>query len=614
MPSEFLDSYNEDRPTGEAVLDRTPNKVYVSNKISSEEVLTEFLINLEKGISPSWQGLLAVHELEPIVKEVEFANPVLKEILALIHANFLALRFKKEKDTRKASQMDAREFPDYYVSATSSASDRTVNKLIDQLKARFVIHQMMNGVDFKDLRTTIEMKDLGLFFEGLGYWAPQKIDSIMQDGMPQFKNNSLVMESLIGSGVVDSRVKSHLEMMLEEARDYVSVLNEITSDFMQEYKKEITKYPELFPGSKNTDKMIHDLSALKLNLELRKAHGDKSLVLTALLSDYSRKEASLIEYLENNNIMSKAELIEKIKENIQTLQKQKKVEPKEVRDEKKEDEERKRKEQNEKIKQSVIDGSRAIFHQIEPGSFKMGEVGSQIDVTITKPFDMMATQTTQVIWKTVAELARTKLVKKGMLGFGTVTPKYEIKADPSNWKGDLLPVEYVSYKKIQIWIRALNELSEIGEPALADLIPGHKKGDKYRLPTEAEWEFVVRGRGAYNDTYHFGNNAADLGEYAWFNGNSGSKTHTVAKKKPLVIGGKEFYDLHGNVWEWVNDWFHSSLPGGVDPQGPVAGSERVVRGGSWGSFADGLRSAFRGHFSPGDRYELIGFRLVRTAK
>lgn len=625
MPSEFLDSYHEDRSTGEAVMDRAVNKVYVSNKISSEEALTQFLINLEKGISPNWKGLLAIGELRPLVNQVEFENPALKEMLAKIHEKFLGLRIKKEEETRKAHRMDPREFPDYYVSAAGSASDRTMIKLFDQFKARFIAHQLMQGVAFKDLRTTIELKDLGLFFEGLGYWAPQKIEaSYNQDGVLTFKNDSQVIERLIGSGVVDSRVKFHLEMMMEEAKDYAQVLNSTVGEFMQEYKKEITKYPDLFPSlfvhertggqalaapqrgvtpeiQTQINNAVRDLSALRLSLDQAKSKGTSSVELTALTSGYRKKEQALIEYLEKYKIMTREQLVEKMKQEIQKIQSEKQVERKQD-DRNKDEEARRRREQEEQIKNSVIDGTRAVMHRIEPGPFKMGEVGNQIDVNITKPFDMMATPTTQIVWRKIADLAGQKL-----------PGKYQINADPSNFKGDTLPVEKVSYEDIQTWIKALNDLSVAGEPALADLIPGHKKGDVYRLPTEAEWEFVVRGRGQYNDTYHFGSQESQLGDYGWYSGNSGNKTHPVAQKKPLVIGGKEFYDMHGNVWEWVQDWYQSSLPGGTDPKGPAQGSARVIRGGGWGSGAQVLRSGYRGGSGPGNRDSGLGFRLVRTA-
>lgn len=626
MPSEFLDSYHEDRSTGEAVMDRPVNKVYVSNKISSEEALTQFLINLEKGISPNWKGLLAIGELRPLVNQVEFETPALKEMLAKIHEKFLGLRIKKEEETRKAHRMDPREFPDYYVSAAGSASDRTMIKLFDQFKSRFIVHQLMSGVAFKDLRTTIEMKDLGLFFEGLGYWAPQKIEaSYNQDGLLTFKSDSQVIEKLIGSGVVDSRVKFHLEMMMEEAKDYVQVLNSTVGEFMQEYKKEITKYPDLFPSlfvhertggqtlaapqkgitpeiQIQINKAVRDLSGLRLSLDIAKSKGTSSIELTALATDYKKKEQALVDYLEKHKIMTRLELVEKMKQEILILQSQKQSEKKQD-DRLKEEEARKRREQERQIKELVIDGHRAIFHRIEPGSFKMGEVGSQIDVTIKKPVDMMATPTTQVIWKKIAELINSKL-----------GGKYKIDADPSYFKGDTRPVEQVSFDDIQnYWIKGLNELSQVGEPVLMELISGHKKGDVYRLPTEAEWEFIVRGRGQYNDTYHFGSQKSQLRAYAWFSRNAGSQTHPVGKKKPLMIGGKKFYDMHGNVWEWVQDWYQSSLPGGTDPQGPAQGSDRVVRGGGWNDDAFNLSSGNRGYWRPGGRNLYVGFRLVRTA-
>ena len=248
MPSEFLDSYNEDRSSGTAVMDRTANKVYVSNKISNEEALTQFLINLEKGISPSWKGMLAIDELEPLVEQVSFDGPATKLLLATVHQKFLALRIAKAEETKKKHQMDPREFPDYYVAA-SLASNRTFNALMKQFKARFIVHQLMQGVAFKDIRTHVELRDLDLFFEGLAYWAPQKIThSYNSEGVLTFKNESPVLEKLLGSGVLDSRVKFHIQMMLEESQDYSKVLNSVVGDFVVKYKAMIIQYPDLFPS------------------------------------------------------------------------------------------------------------------------------------------------------------------------------------------------------------------------------------------------------------------------------------------------------------------------------------------------------------------------------
>lgn len=252
----------------------------------------------------------------------------------------------------------------------------------------------------------------------------------------------------------------------------------------------------------------------------------------------------------------------------------------------------------------MIDGTRTIFHRIEPGSFKMGLASKQVDVTITKPFELMATPMTQVVWKKIA-----KLVAKNFPG------KHKIIANPSHFKGDARPVETVSYDDVQIWILALNELSVAGEPELSEIIKGHNTGDVYRLPTEAEWEFVIRGRGQYNDNYHFGNDESLLGDYAWYKENSSDQTQPVAQKNPLRIEEKEFYDMYGNVWEWVQDGYLENLPGGMDPQVSQSGNDtgRVVRGGSWSGDL-GFKLGEHYQQESWERSNEIGFRLVRIVQ
>ncbi len=256
----------------------------------------------------------------------------------------------------------------------------------------------------------------------------------------------------------------------------------------------------------------------------------------------------------------------------------------------------------------VIDGNRLVANRIEPGIFAMGEAFRKVEVMITRPFEMMATLTTQIVWRKVAELANTRLADK-----------YTISTEPSRFKGNTLPVEGLRYAEVQNWIDALNELSRAGEEALFDLIPDHQAGDVYRLPTEAEWEFVARGRGQYDSAYHFGSQVHQLGEYAWFVENANSKTHPVAQKKPLIVDGQEFYDMHGNVAEWVRDWYGDHLSGGIDPEGPANGSFRVIRGGGWLNVSTALRSAWRNSDAAGARvghqnshfFNNVGFRLVR---
>ena len=152
------------------------------------------------------------------------------------------------------------------------------------------------------------------------------------------------------------------------------------------------------------------------------------------------------------------------------------------------------------------------------------------------------------------------------------------------------PVDSVSWFDIGEFIQRLNGRE-----------PG--KGYRYRLPTEAEWEYAARA-GTTKSRY------GDLDEIAWYFGNSGRTTHPVGSKVANAWG---LHDMLGNVLEWTADWYDGYPSGSVtDPQGPSTGSYRVYRGGSWRHYARNVRSATRLSYSPGNRYYIIGFRLVRT--
>ena len=210
------------------------------------------------------------------------------------------------------------------------------------------------------------------------------------------------------------------------------------------------------------------------------------------------------------------------------------------------------------------------------GSFE-DELGRRSDeveheVTITNNFEMQVTEVTQRQWMSV------------------------MGSNPSEYKCEECPVENVSWNEVQDFIMKLNKKV--------------RDGYTYRLPTEAEWEYAARG--GTQTAYFFGEDEGKLGEYAWFNKNSEGTTHPVKQKKPNRFG---LYDIYGNVWEWVEDWYAedlTSLPS-VDPKGPSIGSCRVIRGGGWGSGAKTLRSAARGYSFPSYRYDGdVGFRVVRT--
>jgi formylglycine-generating enzyme required for sulfatase activity len=132
-------------------------------------------------------------------------------------------------------------------------------------------------------------------------------------------------------------------------------------------------------------------------------------------------------------------------------------------------------------------------------------------------------------------------------------------------------------------------------------------GTLYRLPTEAEWEYACRA-----DSITTYNNPHQLGEYAWYGDNSSHTTHPVGQRTPNAWG---LYDMHGNVWEWVQDWYRKYAPEPVtDPQGPSSGSYRLLRGGCWGNGARLCRSASLDYGTPGIRHGDLGFRLLRTAQ
>ncbi|MCI5224771.1 MAG: formylglycine-generating enzyme family protein [Candidatus Electrothrix sp. AR4] len=156
-------------------------------------------------------------------------------------------------------------------------------------------------------------------------------------------------------------------------------------------------------------------------------------------------------------------------------------------------------------------------------------------------------------------------------------------------KGDMYPVEKVSWNDAQEFINKLNA----------------KSGKSYRLPTEAEWEYACRA----NDSgkYCGGDNLDSL---AWYDKNSGYSTHPVGGKQANKFG---LYDMSGNVWEWCADWsgdnYYNSSPQD-NPTGPSSGSDYVIRGGSWQHIPTVMRAANRGGAGPDNRNEDLGFRLV----
>ena len=219
------------------------------------------------------------------------------------------------------------------------------------------------------------------------------------------------------------------------------------------------------------------------------------------------------------------------------------------------------------------------FVLIPSGSFIMGanptvEKGfsnerPQHKVAISKPFYLGKYEVTQEQWMVV------------------------MGSNPSKFQGRTHPVEQVSWDETQEFIKRLNAKE------------GHSR---YRLPTEAEWEYAARA--GSSSAYFFGNDKNALSEHAWYNSNSGGTTHPVGQKQPNAWG---LYDVYGNVWEWVADWYEGEYDANspvTDPKGPSSSSGRVDRGGGWGSGAGLCRSAVRARGTSDLRLNNIGFRLA----
>jgi formylglycine-generating enzyme required for sulfatase activity/serine/threonine protein kinase len=199
------------------------------------------------------------------------------------------------------------------------------------------------------------------------------------------------------------------------------------------------------------------------------------------------------------------------------------------------------------------DSEEGLYHETIPGRFYLGMY-----------------EVTQAQWKQVME-----------------------NNNPSGFMGDDRPVENVSWEDAKKFIKRLNEM---------------EGKNKYRLPTEKEWEYAARA--GTKTKYSFGNNRAELAGYAWYGFDEGGASHDEgnAKKQTHPVGQKKanpwgLYDMHGNVWEWVEDGYAKNSSG-------EHGHYRVVRGGSWNDSAKDLRSAIRTYLTPGYRIDYVGFRLA----
>lgn len=237
------------------------------------------------------------------------------------------------------------------------------------------------------------------------------------------------------------------------------------------------------------------------------------------------------------------------------------------------------------------------FVEIKKGTFEMGSADSSEyytddeilhTVTISKDFEMQITAVTQAqyFW----------LMNKNPAKFILNT---DCTADYIEAYGTTLcvnhPIESLSWDDANEYIKTLNATD-------AEYL--------YRLPTEAEWEYAARAGSTTKFT--FGDDESELSKYAWFYDNSDRSTHEVGLLQANAWG---LFDVHGNVMQMVSDFYgdYETQPQ-TDPQGALAGTEHVVRGGGWSSDGSCLRSAYRRSVDPTSFDDNYGFRLVRVRK
>ena len=223
----------------------------------------------------------------------------------------------------------------------------------------------------------------------------------------------------------------------------------------------------------------------------------------------------------------------------------------------------------------VKNGINIEMVKVEAGSFDMGATSEMENpyedekpvrrVTLTNNYYVGKYEVTQALWQAV------------------------MGSNPSSFKGYDLPVEEISWNDCQDFISKLNAMT----------------GKRFRLPTEAEWEYAARGGKKSRGYQYSGSNT--LGDVAWYGDNSGSKTHAVGTKQPNELG---IYDMTGNVWEWCQDWYdsYSSSPQ-TNPTGAASGSSRVFRGGSWYFSARDCRTSYRDCITTDYRDGNLGLRL-----
>jgi formylglycine-generating enzyme required for sulfatase activity len=378
---------------------------------------------------------------------------------------------------------------------------------------------------------------------------PKTVTSLFYHSIIEFDKENYILS-------VQLLYQSYCHILLNE----LNPMKEITTD---DISKSLLEYSEILKSNRIfiDDSIVHKFNQITYTLE---DPSPDSEVLVNCLNDAKFIFEYYIESYKSKNIDQKVPLQEKNQSQV-------------IED--------KKKTKSTVISKNFTNSIKMEFSLIPPGEFVMGALPTDKDanddetpihkVRITKSFYISKFLTTQGNWKSI------------------------MNNNPSFFKklGDDNPIERVSWYLIQDFIKRLNEKEKL-QP---------KEG--YRLPTEAEWEYVCK---AGSSTKYYHSNKSDLlEEYAWFSYTSNRSTQVVGTKKPNAFG---IYDMLGNVREWCHDWYdpkyYQKSPVN-DPQGPTKGEFKTMRGGSWYCVPRLTRTTQRYHHIPSSKSFLIGFRLVK---
>jgi formylglycine-generating enzyme len=238
-------------------------------------------------------------------------------------------------------------------------------------------------------------------------------------------------------------------------------------------------------------------------------------------------------------------------------------------------------------------GASMVFRYCEDGQFSMGSLGLEegrheseklANVDVSRGFWMAETECTQKQWSAL------------------------MNQNPSHFRGKDLPVESITWEQANAFISRLN--------ALPHLSAEWRRNWTFTLPSEAQWEYACRAGlpSSFNNGTFYSRRLGTVSPadpVAWFAENTGAISHESGTKSPNQWG---LYDMHGNVWEWCQDWYYPRLIGGINPEGPANGSERVLRGGGFSSPESEIRAARRTRLPPNASYASVGFRVAIVKK